>query len=75
MVFGSARCRVLDAVAADGAAAAAVDAAAVDDGLITPRGFSGQGSGVCVGGLAFAVCAAMASAAVGVLPFGGDFAV
>ena len=75
MVLGSVRCRVLDTVAADGAAAAAVDAAAVDDGLITPRGFLGQGSGVCAGGLAFDVWAAMASAAVGSLRGVGLFGV
>ena len=59
---------IADVDAADGLGAAdELDALAV--------GFFGQGSGVCAGGLALDVWAAMASAAVGVLPSGGDFAV
>ena len=49
MVFGSSRCRVLGTVVADGAAAAAVDAAAVD-GLCAALGFGGQSNGFCVTG-------------------------
>ena len=67
MVFGSSRCRALGAVVADGAAVAAVDAAAVDGLEALALGLGGQRCGVCAEVLAFDVWAAMASATVGPL--------
>ena len=71
MVLASSRCRELGIVIAEGAATAAVDGTTVEDaaGLdALALGLGGHGCGFCAVGLAFVVCAAIASAAVGVLP-------
>ena len=70
MVLASSRCRALGIVVADGAAAAAADGTTVEDaaGLdALAFGLRGHGCGVCGGGLALDVWAAMASAADGPL--------